>query len=65
MTPPEKLPPLGRPAGDDSPDRDPDFAGEHEDTAVGKDITAGTDDATEPESPAGWSGMESPHGRPD
>ena len=59
MTPPEKLPPLGRPAGDTEPDADPDFAAEHEDTAVGKDITSGTDDAAEPESPTGWSGGES------
>ncbi|GAB7046316.1 hypothetical protein [Catenuloplanes indicus] len=57
MTPPDKLPPLGQPAGDLT-DPDPDFAAEHEDTAVGKDITAGTDDSAEPESPAGWSGLE-------
>ena len=36
---------------------DADFAGEHEDTAVSKDITSGTDDA-EPEAPGGSSGME-------
>jgi hypothetical protein len=57
--------PLGQPPSErDDPDQptdapsDPDFAGEHEDTAVDKRITSGTDDDSEPESPAGWSGLE-------
>jgi hypothetical protein len=43
------------PIGD--PDGEPDFAGEHEDTAVDKDITAERDD-TEQERPAGWDGLD-------
>ena len=38
-------------------DADSDFATEHQDTAVSKDITAGTDDK-ETESPEGWSGQD-------
>jgi hypothetical protein len=36
----------------------PDFAGEHNDTAVDKRIIEGEDDEREEESPRGWSGME-------
>ena len=45
------------PIGDPS-EPDPDFAGEHSDTTVDPDIEAGRDD-DEPESPDGWSGLES------
>ncbi|MDR7276821.1 hypothetical protein [Catenuloplanes atrovinosus] len=58
MTPDEKQSPLGQPAGVADPEPDPDFAGEHEDTAVSKDITGGQDEDAEPEAPGGWSGME-------
>ena len=57
MTSAERLPALGQAPGA-ADDDDPDFAGEHEDTAVSKDVTAGRDDA-ESESPAGWAGLES------
>ncbi|WP_377570304.1 hypothetical protein [Micromonospora sonneratiae] len=60
---PQRLPALGRPAveadepvGD--PDGDPDFASEHDKTAVAEDIITGTEPDPEPESPRGWSGME-------
>lgn len=56
--------PLGHPAGDPE-DRaaahTPDIAGEHEDTAVDKDITGGADSG-ESESPDGWAGLESSAG---
>jgi hypothetical protein len=43
----------------DSPDS-ADFAAEHDDTAVDKDVTSGRDSGDrEPESPSGWSGLES------
>jgi hypothetical protein len=65
MTSQEKATPLGTPEhGTPDPDPDPDFADEHADTAVSKDITAGDDD-TEPESPDGWSGLEQHDERPD
>ena len=38
--------------------QEPDFGGEHADTAVDRDITAGRD-TTEPEAPSrSWAGME-------
>ena len=38
---------------------DPDFANEHDRTAVDRDIITGSDeDEREPESPRGWSGMQ-------
>jgi hypothetical protein len=43
------------PIGD--PDGEPDFANEHDDTAVDEEITSG-DEPGEPESPEGWSGLE-------
>ncbi|MBL7260403.1 hypothetical protein [Paractinoplanes lichenicola] len=49
------------PIGD--PDEQEDFAGEHSDTAVDKDVTADQDDDAEPESPDGWGGLE-PEGPP-
>lgn len=42
---------------DELGDADSDFASEHQDTTVAKDITAGTDDK-ETESPEGWSGQD-------
>jgi hypothetical protein len=38
------------------PDGDSDFAGEHSDTAVDRDVTEG--EPGEKESPDGWSGMD-------
>jgi hypothetical protein len=38
------------------PDGDSDFAGEHADTAVDRDVTEGAEG--EEESPRGWSGMD-------
>jgi hypothetical protein len=51
--------PLGQPAGDptDTEPGEPDFAGEHEDTAVDKRIIT-RDEPREPESPDGLGGME-------
>jgi hypothetical protein len=49
------------PIGD--PDGDADFAEEHEDTAVDRDITAGRDEG-ENESPRGWDGQEERPGPP-
>ena len=38
---------------------EPDFANEHDRTAVDRDIITGADeDGREPESPHGWSGMQ-------
>ena len=59
----EARPALGRPAGDEADDgaqdAHDDFASEHEDTAVDKDITTGRDRRRrEPESPRGWAGLE-------
>jgi hypothetical protein len=53
----DSLPALGQPAAGGGPDADPDFAGEHGDTAVDEDITAGRDDREE-ESPGRWSGLD-------
>jgi hypothetical protein len=50
--------PIGQPVDEPAPEGDDDFAGEHDDTAVGEDITSGRDDSREPESPTGWSGLE-------
>lgn len=55
----ESLPAIGQPAHDPDPDGDPDFASEHEETAVSEDIITDADaDNREPESPRGWSGMQ-------
>lgn len=63
----QHLSPLHRPENDDPADPaaadEPDFASEHEDTAVSKRITSGTDSDREPESPEGWGGLE-PQRRP-
>ncbi|GAA0375428.1 hypothetical protein GCM10009541_17340 [Micromonospora gifhornensis] len=54
QTPALAQPPEGR---DTLPE--PDFANEHETTAVDDDILTGADqDEREPESPRGWSGMQ-------
>ena len=50
---------LGQTPDGQPPEEDPDFAGEHDDTAVANDIIEGTD-SREPESPRGWSGLEKP-----
>jgi hypothetical protein len=44
-------------AFEDSESPDTDFAVEHSDSAVDPDITT-DDEASEPESPRGWSGMD-------
>jgi hypothetical protein len=54
----QRKPALGQPAGGADPDGDPDFADEHDDTAVAEDILIGDDTDREPESPRGWSGLE-------
>ncbi len=54
----ERLPALGQPVEEPTPDGDHDFAGEHDATAVDQDITAGQDSDAEEESPAGSSGFE-------
>ncbi len=55
----ESLPAIGQPRSGPDPDADPDFAGEHDETAVSSDIIT-DDDAgdREPEAPRGWSGMQ-------
>lgn len=48
---------LGDPPSAPDPNGDPDFAGEHEETAVDDDIITGEDkDRREPEAPRGWAG---------
>lgn len=51
---------LGQPPEGRDTTPDPDFAGEHEATAVDEDIITGDEDEEErePESPHGWSGMQ-------
>lgn len=50
---------IGQPPGDAAdPDGDPDFANEHEETAVSDDVITGEGDDGESGSPEGWSGME-------
>jgi hypothetical protein len=50
--------PMGQPAGQTAPEDEPDFAAEHDKTAVAEDIITDTDTEREPESPRGWSGMQ-------
>jgi hypothetical protein len=60
----QRRPALGQPPQGADPDGDPDFASEHEETAVDDDIITGEDTDREPEAPRGWAGMEpSPHHR--
>jgi hypothetical protein len=59
MTPnEERLPALGQPVEEPTPEGDDDFAGEHDATVVDQGITSNSD-ARETESPDGWSGMDS------
>ena len=59
MTPnDERLPALGQPVEEPTPEGDNDFAGEHDATVVDQGITSESD-AKETESPDGWSGMDS------
>lgn len=53
----ERLEALGQPVEEPTPEGDDDFAGEHDATAVDKDVTAGDGDGA-PESPDGWSGLD-------
>ncbi|NJP33078.1 hypothetical protein [Micromonospora thermarum] len=56
----EKLAALGQPAGGRDTLPEPDFAREHDATAVDRNIITGEDaDEREEESPRGWSGEES------
>lgn len=50
--------PLGRAPGETEPEDEPNFAAEHDKTAVAEDIITDTDTEREPESPRGWSGMQ-------
>ncbi|GAB3814406.1 hypothetical protein [Micromonospora zhanjiangensis] len=55
----ERLPAIGQPPRESDPDADPDFADEHDETAVSGDVITGADAGRrEPESPRGWSGMQ-------
>ncbi|MDG4828940.1 hypothetical protein O7627_06415 [Solwaraspora sp. WMMD1047] len=56
-----RLPAIGQPPTDPDPDGDPDFANEHEETAVSSDVITG-DEENEPESPRGWAGLERDRG---
>ncbi|MEW2383436.1 hypothetical protein AB0873_15285 [Micromonospora sp. NPDC047707] len=57
----EKLAALGQPPGGRDTLPEPDFANEHDRTAVDRDIITGDEDEEEheEESPRGWSGEES------
>lgn len=56
---PERLPALGQPDRGTDTLPEPDFANEHDRTAVDRDIITGEDEEErEPESPSGWSGMQ-------
>ncbi|SCL12923.1 hypothetical protein [Micromonospora inyonensis] len=55
----ERMPALGQPAEGLDSTPEPDFANEHDRTAVDRDIITGEDkEEREPESPTGWSGMQ-------
>ncbi|ASW56373.1 hypothetical protein [Plantactinospora sp. KBS50] len=55
----ESLPAIGQPREDADPAGDPDFADEHDETAVSTDIITDADARDrEPEAPRGWSGMQ-------
>ncbi len=54
----ERVPALGQPPEGTDTLPEPDFANEHERTAVDRDIITGADEAEgAPESPRGWSGI--------
>lgn len=56
----EKIPALGQPPEGTDTLPEPDFANEHDRTAVDRDIVTGADAGErEEESPRGWSGEES------
>ncbi|RGC66381.1 hypothetical protein C5N14_23580 [Micromonospora sp. MW-13] len=54
------VPALGQPPEGRDSTPEPDFADEHDRTAVDRDIITGDEDdeEREPESPHGWSGMQ-------
>ncbi|WP_320067639.1 hypothetical protein [Micromonospora sp. RTGN7] len=54
------IPALGEPPEGLDTTPEPDFANEHDRTAVDRDIITGDEDEEErePESPHGWSGMQ-------
>ncbi|QOC95181.1 hypothetical protein [Micromonospora craniellae] len=55
----DRMPALGQPPEGTDTLPEPDFANEHDRTAVDRDIITGADeDEREPESPRGWSGMQ-------
>jgi hypothetical protein len=54
----ERLPALGQPVEEPTPEGDDDFAGEHDSTVVDQSISADRESDKEPESPGGWSGMD-------
>ncbi|MEU4776636.1 hypothetical protein [Micromonospora sp. NPDC023633] len=55
----EKLPALGQPAEGRDTLPEPDFANEHDRTAVDRDIITGADaDEREPEASRGWAGED-------
>lgn len=58
MTDRDSRPPLGQSPRQTDPEGDPDFAEEHDNTAVSDEITSRRDTEREPESPEGWSGLE-------
>ncbi len=54
----ERLPALGQPVEEPTPEGDNDFAGEHDSTVVDDDVMGRRESNPEPESPGGWSGMD-------
>ncbi|MDI5943167.1 hypothetical protein ABUL04_04525 [Micromonospora harpali] len=55
----EHIEALGQPPEGLDSTPEPDFANEHDQTAVDADVITGEDeDEREPESPHGWSGMQ-------
>ena len=53
----ERLEALGQPVEEGAPEEEHDFAGEHDATAVDKDVIT-DEDTGESESPEGWSGLD-------
>ncbi|MFI6824288.1 hypothetical protein ACIBJE_25595 [Micromonospora sp. NPDC050187] len=55
----KRMPALGQPPEGLDTTPEPDFANEHDRTAVDREIVTGEDEEErEPESPRGWSGMQ-------
>ncbi|MEE6257379.1 hypothetical protein [Plantactinospora sonchi] len=50
--------PLGQAPDASEPESEPDFAAEHDKTAVQTEIITNDDNDREPESPRGWAGMQ-------